>query len=71
MIELVRAHGLDETDIVKLFLDVWQTVRDPLTALSRLMKGVLRSEELRNTADEREPFSGEQRSRTILPIKSL
>ena len=69
MIELVRAHGLDETDIVKLFLDVRQTVRNPLTALSRLMKRVLRSEELRNTADEGEPLPGEERSRTILPIK--
>jgi hypothetical protein len=69
MIELVRAHGMDETDVINLFLDMRQTVRNPLTTLSRLMKRVLRSKQLRNTADESESLPGEERSRAILPIK--
>src|SRR5262252_9181665 len=71
MVELVRVHGFDETDIVHLFLYVWQSVGNPLPALSRLMKWVLRPKQLRNTTNEREPLSGEERSRAILPIKSL
>jgi hypothetical protein len=38
MIELICTHGLDETELVHVFLEVRQAIRDPLTALPNLMK---------------------------------
>src|SRR5262249_52991358 len=71
MIELIRPHRLDQTEIVNVLLDVRKTVGDPLSTLPGLMKRVLRSEQLGHAADERETFAGQERSGTILPIKPL
>ena len=69
MVELIGAHRLDETKIVNMFFQVRQTVRNPLAALARLMKWILRAEKLWYTGEEGKALSGQEGSRTILTIE--
>ena len=38
VIELICAHGLDETQFIHVFLEIREAIGDPLTALFNLMK---------------------------------
>jgi hypothetical protein len=41
VIELIRTHGLDKTNLIESLLQMGQTIGYPVTALSDLMKRVL------------------------------
>src|SRR5882672_7512464 len=69
MVELLRAHGLDQAQVVHVFFQMGQSVGNPLPTLSRLMKWILRSQQLRHTIDKSEALTGQERSRAILSIK--
>ena len=43
VIELVRAHGLDDAEIVDALFQMRQAVGDPGAAFARLVEGILRA----------------------------
>src|SRR5215831_4346996 len=69
VIELVRAHRLDEAKIVEMLLKMRQAIGDPMAAVADLMKWILRSHQLGDASYEREPFPSQQGSWTILPVE--
>src|SRR5215472_11544700 len=69
MVELIRAHGADYTQVIGVFLQTRQAVGNPLPTLSRLMKWILRSQQLRHAIDECKAFTGEKRSGAVLPVE--
>src|ERR1700727_79842 len=69
MVELVGTHRLDQAKVVDVFFQVWQAVRYPLAALPCLMEGVLRAQQLRDTADKSKPFARQKRSGTLLTVE--
>ena len=69
MVELIGAHGFDEAKIVDVLFQMWQAVRHPLAAFSRLMKGILRAQQLGHAADEGKALAGQEGSRAVLAIE--
>lgn len=69
MIELVGAHRLDEANLVQMLFNMRQPVRDPVTTLTKLVKGILRTQKFGNSADEGEALAGQERRGTILTIE--
>src|SRR5215813_12072262 len=69
MIELVGAHRLDETNFVSVRCDMRQAVGNPLSALSGLLEGILRTKKFGHATDEGEALACQKRCRAILPVE--
>ena len=71
MIELVGLHRLDEAQIVHLLFQMRHPVGNPGAALSRLVKGKHRPQQLGDALDEGEAFPSEEGLRAVMAVETL
>ena len=69
MIELIGAHRFDYAQIIDVLFQMRKPVRDPGTALARLMKRILRSQQLWPTRDKRKSLAFQKRWRAFLAVE--
>ena len=69
MVELIGAHRLDQAKVVDVLFQMWQAVRHPLAAFSRLVERILRAQQLGHAADKRKPLAHQKRRRAFLAVE--
>src|SRR5437660_1682881 len=63
-------HGMDQADIVEMFLQVRQPIGNPCAAVADLVVGILRGEQLRRASEEGEALARQEGSRAILTVEA-
>ena len=71
MVEFIRVHRLEESNLVGRLCEVREHVRDPCAAFPALRKRGLRSQHLRRSLDEGEEPAFQQGFRAQLPIQAV